>query len=138
LLALEHGVQHVRFLAPLVERRQGNRAEPLILVKGPGLDAVVVNTDLLVRVPDGEVEGEVVVEGVVVGEVELREGGIRDVELDTVRADDEPKDEERQSHDDDGGHDELEDKAEDAAAAAAEASAATAARAMVGLGFGRD
>lgn len=123
---------------PLVKgRRRGVRAEPLVLVDGPGLDAVVVDPDLLVGVADGEVEGEVVVEGAVIGEVELGEVGFGDVELDVVGADYEPEDEKGQAHYDDGGHNELENKAEDAAAAAAEGVAATA-MAVVGLGFGWD
>lgn len=123
---------------PLVKgRRRCERAEPLVLVDGPGLDAVVVDPDLLVGVADGDVEGEVVVEGVVIGEVELREVGVGDVELDAVGADYEPEDQNGQPHHDDGGHNELENKAEDAAAAAAERVAATA-RAVVGLGFGWD
>lgn len=76
-------------------------------------------------------------EGVVVGEVELGEGCFCNVELDTVRADDEPEDEKGQATDDDCGHNELENKAEDAAAAAAEWATATAAG-IVGLGFGCD
>ena len=137
LLSGKQRVQNVGGFVSLVKRGESDRAEPLALVVGSGLDAIVVDAELLVRVSDGEVEGEVVVEVAVRGEVELGESGVGDVKLDAVRFNYEPEDEEGESHEDDGGEDELEDEAEDAAAAAAEGTSA-AADALVGVPLGRD
>jgi len=136
LLSLEHRVQNVCGFVALVKRRQWDRTKPLALVNSCGFDAVVVDAELLVGVSDGEVEGEVVVEAAV-GEVELGKRGLGDMELDPVGFDYEPEDEEGQAHEDDCGHDQLEDEAEDAAAAAAEGPTA-AAKALVGASLRRD
>lgn len=75
----------------LVERLKRRRIEPLTFIVSPSLDAIVVDTDLLVRVTDCDVEGEIVVEVVVFCEVELGEFSFCDVEFDLVGAEDEPE-----------------------------------------------
>lgn len=69
-----------------------NRTEPLTGVDKIGLDLVVVDTDAAVRVSDGEVHGEVVVDGGGGGggggEVEGGEGGGGGVEFDFMWAED--------------------------------------------------
>lgn len=55
----------------LVKGSQGFGNETLALVISVGLDGVVVETDSLVGVPDRNVESQIVVEGVVGGEIEL-------------------------------------------------------------------
>lgn len=55
----------------LVKGCQGFGIETLALVISVGLDGVVVESDSLVGVPDRNVESQVVVEGVVGGEIEL-------------------------------------------------------------------
>lgn len=65
-------------------------------------------------------------------QVEFRQRGVGDVELDLVGAEDEPDDQGGQTDGNDDGEDQLEQQAEEAAAAAAVAAAAGA----VG-GFGR-
>lgn len=137
LLSGKQGVQDVGGFVSLVKRGESDRAEPLALIVGSGFDAIVVDAELLVRVSDGEVEGKVVVEVAVGGEVELSECGVCDVKLDTVRFNYEPEDEEGEAHEDDGGEDELEDEAEDATAATAEGASA-AADAFVGALLRRD
>lgn len=125
LLTLEQSSQRGGVLVALVERGQLLGIEPGVLVDGPGLDAVVVDADPLVGVAYGDVDHEVVVEGaVVVGEVELREGSVVDVELDLVGAEDEPEDQGGEADDEEDGEDELEDEAEEAATAAAAATTA--------------
>ncbi|KAK3405725.1 hypothetical protein EUGRSUZ_K02613 [Eucalyptus grandis] len=91
--------------------------------------------DAAVRVPDGEVELEVVAEGVGGGEVELGELRVGDVELDEVGAEDEPEDEGEETDGDHHGEDEVEDELEEAAATAADAAPA-AAGAVVGVLLG--
>ena len=116
----------------LVELAERLRGEALALEEGPGLDAVVVDADLLVGVSDGDVEREVVAELVVLGEVEGGEAGVVDVEPEAVGAEDEPEDEDGEADGDDDGHDDLEYAAEDApAAAAAKVDASAAPRAVV-------
>ena len=73
---------------PLVERRHVAVTESLVSVVSPDLDLVVVDADAAVRVPDREVEVEVVAEVVVRAERELRELGVGDVELDGVWSED--------------------------------------------------
>lgn len=93
---MEDGAENGRVLVSLVEGSESLGIETLILVVGVGLDAVVVNADPLIGVPDGDVKRQVVVEGVVVGGVvELGERGVRHVELDLVGAEEEPEDEGR-------------------------------------------
>jgi len=67
------------------------------------LDAVVVDSEPLVGVSDRDVEGEVVVERVVGGVVELRQGGLGDVEFHHVGTDYEPEKEHGDANDDDHG-----------------------------------
>lgn len=133
---LKLATDHVGFLVSLVEPIEEFGIKPNVLVHRTRFDVVVVDPEALVWVADGDVEGEIVVERVVSGEVELRERGVGDVELHDVGADDEPEDEDGDADDDEGGEDEFEDEAEDAAAAALEASAAASAWAVVGF-FGR-
>ncbi|CAH9071589.1 unnamed protein product, partial [Cuscuta epithymum] len=121
-------------LVALVERRHvlvGGK--PLTLVERRGFDRIVVDADPFVRVPDGHVDGEVVAEGVV-GEVELGEGGVVDVEFELVRAEDEPEHHRQHAQNDDGGADELADAIVDAAAEAADGVAASAAGAVAVVG----
>ena len=136
LLPLEHGVQGASVLVRLVEGIQFHGLKPLALVECIGLDPIVVNPDPLVGVPDGHVEGQVVVEGVVgVGQVELSQLGVVCVELDLVGAEDQPQDQDDYAQDDDDGAEDLEDATEDAIAEAAAATAegvATAAAAASG------
>jgi len=130
VLPLEHWVQHVRVLVPLVEGIGVLGVEPGVVEQCARLDIVVVDAQPLVRVAHCDVQGKIVVEGVV-GVVELREGGVGDVEFHDVGTDDEPEEERGDAHDDDHREDDLEDEAEDAAAAAATAAAAP--WAVVGL-----
>lgn len=126
MLAREHRANHARRLVALIERSHVGDAEPLVLVEGPRLEAVVVHADFLVRVPDGEVELEIVVEdGVAGSEVELGQLGLGDVELDHVDgAEDEPEDKGGDAHDDEDRGDDFEEEFEEAAAAAVAAVAA--------------
>ena len=73
---------------PLVKRRHVAATESFISVVSSDLDLVVVDADAAVRVPDREVEVEVVAEVVVRAESELRELGVGDVELDCVWSED--------------------------------------------------
>jgi len=127
-------------LVPLVESRQRRiEREPRSIVKGLGLDVVVVDADSLVGVSKCHVEGEVVVEGGGggVGEVELGEGGGGDVDLDLVGAEDEPEDEDDDAEDDDEGDEELDEGAEEGAGPAAGAGRAATADGVVVLGRNR-
>nr|GMD92050.1 vacuolar protein-sorting-associated protein 33 homolog [Ipomoea batatas] len=93
VIAPERRAQVGGVLVALVERFEILGAKPLALVERGGFEVVVVDADALVGVADGEVEGEVVVEGAVGGgEVELGEGGVVHVEFDLVGAEDEPED----------------------------------------------
>ena len=107
-------------------------------------DVVVVDADPAVRVADRDVEGEVVVESVVGGVVEAREGRVGNVEFEHVGAHDEPEEKAEYCYDDeDCGEDladEAQDAVEDAAAEAAQAAAAAAVAAAAGgavVGFRR-
>lgn len=82
----------------LVESVNHDRVEPLSLVESPSLNTIVVDTDLLVRVTDGDVEGEIVLEVIVACDIELGQFSIGDVEVDTVRTEDEPEDEDGETH----------------------------------------
>ena len=63
-------------------RRQRHHSKPLFSSVGYDLDAAVVYANPLVRVSDGDVEREVVVEGVViVGEIESGKRSIGDGEF---------------------------------------------------------
>nr|GMD89721.1 hypothetical protein SOVF_158540 [Ipomoea batatas] len=93
VIAPERGAEVGGVLVALVEGFEILGAKPLALVERGGFEVVVVDADALVGVADGEVEGEVVVEGAVGGgEVELGEGGVVHVEFDLVGAEDEPED----------------------------------------------
>lgn len=58
---------------PLVKRRQIHRIEALVLIVSPDRDELVVDSNLLVGISDGDVERKVVLEGIVGGEIELGE-----------------------------------------------------------------
>lgn len=58
---------------PLVKRRQIHRIEALVLIVSPDQDELIVDSNLLVGISDGDVERKVVLEGVVGGEIELGE-----------------------------------------------------------------
>jgi len=130
MLPLEHGVQHVRGLVPLVEAIRVLGVEPGVVEQCARFDIVVVDAQPLIRVAHCDVEGKIVAEGVV-RVVELSEGGVSDVDFHDVGTDYEPEEERGDAHDDDHREDELEDEAEEAAAAAATAAAAP--WAVVGL-----
>lgn len=72
-----------------------------IFIKRNRFDAIVIDSDSSVRVSDGDVDCEIVVESVVFGEIELREGSIGGDEVDNVRTDDEPGEEPEDDGDDD-------------------------------------
>ena len=99
---------------------------------------VVVDADSFVGVADGNVEGEVVVERVV-GVREAREWSIGDVEFENIGTHDEPEEEHEYGGDDEHGHEDLADEANDAvedtatAATQAAASSSAARRTAVGL-----
>jgi len=141
LLSIEDGAQDSRVLVPLVERRQFHGVKSLVLVVRIGLDGVVVYPNPLVGVSDGDVERHVVVERVVVGggEIEARERGVGDVELEVVGAEDEPDDEHGEANDYEDREDDFENETEDAVAEAAEkapaAAAAATATAVAVVGF---
>lgn len=131
----------------LVKLAQFRRTEPLAFVEGANLDVVVVDPDPPIRIPDGDIQSEIVVEVIVSsGEIELRESGVGGVELEEIRTENQPQEEDSNAEDDDDGDDDLTDAVEDAAAAAvaeaaetaAAAAAVAAAGAVVGLGGGRN
>jgi len=103
-LALENGTHEGGVLVVLVERTQCQVPEQNILVQRERFDLIVVDADPAVRVADRHVESEVIVESVVGGVVEAREGGVCDVEFDHVGAHDKPeqKSENCQDYDDCG------------------------------------
>lgn len=75
----------------------------MVGVEGVGLELVVVDADVAVRVADGEVDGDVVGELIAAGaggEVEGGYGGVGGVEFGLVGADDEPEDEDDQADED--------------------------------------
>lgn len=106
---------------PLIERRDLDGAEPLIPVVSADLDHVVVDSETLVRVPDREIEVEVVEEVAVVARIEAEpvQIGVGDVEFDGVGAEDQPEDQGGYAEDHGDGDEDVPDQAEDAAAAAA-------------------
>lgn len=98
----------------------------MVIVQRPDLKAVVVDADSLIRVSNRDVRGEVVVEGVAGGRViELRDGGVVDVEQEDIRAEDEPDNDGDDGSNDEQGAQDLEDAADEAIE---EAAATTAAR----------
>ena len=108
---LKHGVQFTRSLMPLIKGCQKLRIEPLVLIVGPGLDFVVVDSDLLVGVSDSDVEGKIVLEIVVFGEIELGQRGFIDIEVHFVGSEDQPKDENSKANDDNQGDYEFQKEA---------------------------
>lgn len=127
LRALERRGERRRALPPLVEGGQRGVAEAEAVVGRPRLQVVVVDADPLVGVADAHGEGEVVAQTAGAGGVvELGEGGVVDVSLDVVGAEDEPEDEDDDAEGDDDGDDELDEVAEEAEGAAAAAAGATA------------
>lgn len=64
-----------------------------IFIKRKRFDVIVIDTDSPIRVSDGDVDGEIVVKCVVVGEIESSKGCIGDGEVDDIRTDDEPEEE---------------------------------------------
>ncbi|GMH23150.1 hypothetical protein Nepgr_024993 [Nepenthes gracilis] len=119
-------------LVLLVEGAQRCRSEKLVLVVSPRLYLVVVDADVAVRVPDGEVDGEVEGECGIAsggrGEVELGERCVGGVEFDDVGTDDEPEDEDDESDGDEDGDDDLDDAGYGAAGAVTKAVQAAVAR----------
>lgn len=109
LLTLEDRVQFAGVLVALIERVEEIGVKPGILVQCTRFDVVVVDSEPLVGVSDGDVEGHVVVEHAVAGVVELGEGGVGHVNLHHVGAHDQPEQEDRDPHDDHDGEDDFED-----------------------------
>lgn len=133
---------------PLIKLAQIHRTEPLIFVERINLNNVVVDPDSPIRISDGDIQSEVVMEVVIVrrGEIELRERGVGGVELEEIWTEDEPQEKDDNAEEDDEGDDDLTDEVEDTSAAAvaeasetaaAAAAAVATARAVVGLGGGR-
>lgn len=121
----------------LVKRLQFFGGESLPLVDCSRLDPIVVHPDAAVGVPDGQVDGQVVLERVVAVEVELGQRCIGGVELDFVGAEYEPANEDDDPDDDEDGAEDLEHAGAEAAEEAAEGVAAetpAATGAVVGLG----
>lgn len=111
--------------SPLEEGVQIHGVESLVVVQRPRLDGVVVDADPLVRVSNRDARGEVVAEGFAAcGVIELREGGVVDVEPEGVGAEDEPEDGGDDAGDDEQGAQDLADAAEEAVEEAAAAAAA--------------
>ncbi|KAK4281713.1 hypothetical protein QN277_013174 [Acacia crassicarpa] len=111
-------MRHLLVLAERVpERDDVGVGKSLILVQRGGLNVVVVDAELFVRVTGGEVEEEVVAESIV-GVVELGELGVGGVELEGARLDDEPEDENGEANDDNDGDEQLPEEVEEAATAA--------------------
>ncbi|KNA08896.1 hypothetical protein SOVF_158540 [Spinacia oleracea] len=77
----------------LVEHRPLYSVESLPGVNRICFDCIVIDSEASVRVSDAEVDGEIIVEIVVLGEVEGGERSIGGVDFDFLRADDEPEDE---------------------------------------------
>eukprot|EP00178_Gracilaria_changii_P017609 TRINITY_DN50225_c0_g1_i1.p2 TRINITY_DN50225_c0_g1~~TRINITY_DN50225_c0_g1_i1.p2 ORF type:complete len:109 (+),score=14.93 TRINITY_DN50225_c0_g1_i1:338-664(+) len=107
MLALKHWVDHGGVLVALVKWRNSCVGEPLVIIVGPRLDIIVVDTDPLVGVADAHGEVEIVLKVVVSGEVEFGEGGGVDVDFELVGAEDEPEDEDDDAENDDYGDDKL-------------------------------
>lgn len=76
-------------LVALVERRQPLGLQPLVFVNNGSLDGVVVHSDSVVGVSGGDVESQVEMK-LIVGEVELGEFSVGDVEFDFVGTEYEP------------------------------------------------
>lgn len=75
---------------PLVESRQEDGPKPLPSVVSSSIQPVVVYTDPPVGVSEAELDREVVLEGVRVGEVELVDGSVLNVDSHPGGAVDEP------------------------------------------------
>lgn len=135
--SVEFRVQEVRALVSLVKWLQFLGGESLPLVVCGRLDPIVVYPDAAVGVPDGQVDGQVVLERVVAVEVELGQRCVGGVELDFVGAQYEPADENDDPDDDEDGAEDLAHAGAEAVDEAAEGVAAEApavAGAVVGLG----
>lgn len=98
------------------------------------MDGVVVYANPLVGVSDGDVESQVVVKHVVVGDIELGERGVGDAELEVVGAEDEPDYESGEANDYDDGEDDFENKPTNALAEAAKQAATAAATTTAAAG----
>ena len=70
-------------LVALVKGCQAHTSKLSIFVPSNCRDPPIVHYDVVVGVPCCDVDLEVVMQGVVVGEVELSEGGLSYIELDT-------------------------------------------------------
>lgn len=142
MLPLEFRPSKARVLRPLIKRSQIRRTESLSMIQRPSFNRVVVDVHTAVRVPDREIDSEIVPESVVV-EVEFGERSVSSAENEHVRAEHQPEDEDEDGSDDEDRADDLEDAGadaiHDAAAEAAErvAAASAAAAAMAVVGFGR-
>ena len=127
---------------PLIKPGQISHRESLAFVQSSHLDLIVVNSDTLVRVPNGHVQSQIIVESVVCREIELRQRGLGDVEFHGIWAKNQPEDEDYDSGDEENCEEDLEDEIEDAAAETAaaaveEAAASAAAAAGTVVGFFR-
>lgn len=89
LLAGEFGAEDGGGLVALVERRQPLGLQPLVFVNSGSFDGVVVHSDSVVGVSGGDVESQVEMK-LIVGEVELGEFSVGDVEFDFVGTEYEP------------------------------------------------
>ncbi|KAF8395455.1 hypothetical protein HHK36_019401 [Tetracentron sinense] len=118
-IPFKEGIEKVSLLMSLIKRIQSRISEDFAIVKSSSFDAIIVNTDSLVGVPDSDVEREIVVKDVVVGEIELGKGSVYDMEFDLVGAEDEPENKDDKAGDDRKGDQDLEEAAQEAAAAAA-------------------
>ena len=135
LLPFKLRAQKISTLMVLIERRQILRVEPNILIQRPGFDAVVVDAEPLVRVSDGDVESEIIMESIA-GVVELGEGCVGDMEFDLVGTNDEPEHNTEKGDYDEEGYKDFADTAADAVkeAAATPPNAAAAIAAAVAFG----
>lgn len=135
LLSAKHRVQDGRIFVSLVKWRQRLRTKSLIFIVSIGLDVVVIYSNPLVWISDGDVEGKIVLQHVVCGvPVELRQSGVGDVEFEVTRAEDEPDYESGDANHDDDSEDEFENEAQNAIAEAAEQAATAAAAATIAAG----
>lgn len=93
-----------------------DQSKPLFPIVANGLDPIVVYTGLFVRVSYGDVEGQVVVQSVVVGvgvgEVELGQRGIDDGEFEILGLKDQPEDDDGDNEKNEGEDGVVEDPEE--------------------------
>lgn len=117
--SIKHSAQLSRILVPLVKRCQILCIKSLASIITIDLEGIVIYTNPLVGVSNGEIEIKVVLQRVVCSEIELCQWSTSGIEFKVVGANKEPEDEGGNTHKDDDSEDEFENEAENAIAKAA-------------------